>query len=316
MTDIFIPFQELSPEHIQRPKSALATEETAQNSVEVDAQKSDPANNNNGDGDIEEGLSSSSSADDEAVDENVNENPVDIDQNNIEDPAILNKEIVDITESADIEEGVVPSDPVEDNREIESKDTNNRNIEENATGETELATQDEQAADDDASDAGSSDGEMMEVISFNGEEDGMVLIPMAGECRHDVLPENLTGTQRKEPNGCAICLCPFEVADKVTWSSNPSCQHVFHQECIKDWLMASGRKFLKRQRREQRRTGNLSYDSDPIGKITGFPMLCPCCRQYFIMPEEEEESVDEKNATPESNNAEMGDTEAMMVAAS
>ena len=226
------------------------------------------------------------------------------------EPKIPNEE-----EIMDTEKGVMPSETV-DEKDQESNDANN--IQTNGTGDTELATTTEHAVDDGMSDTGSSDGEMMEVISFNGDDDGMVSIPVAGEGRHDMLPENVTGTQRKEPNGCAICLCPFEVADKVTWSSNPSCQHVFHEECIKDWLIASGRKFLKRQRREQRRTGNLSYDSDPISKITGFPMLCPCCRQTFIMPEEEEESVDEKNAAaaPEGNNAEMGGTEAAMVATS
>ena len=126
-------------------------------------------------------------------------------------------------------------------------------IQTNVTGETELATTTEQAAEDGMSDTGSSDGEMMEVISFNGEDDGMVMIPMAGECRPDGLPANVTARNRQEPNGCAICLCPFEVSDNVTWASNPACQHIFHSDCIKDWLMASGRKFLKRQRREQRR---------------------------------------------------------------
>ena len=159
------------------------------------------------------------------------------------------------------------------------------------------------------------------VISFNGEDDGHVFIPRAGECRHDVLPENVVTAKsnRSEPNGCAICLCPFEVTDKVTWSSNPSCQHVFHEDCIRDWLMASGRKHLKRQRREQRRTGNLSYDSDPVAKIIGFPMLCPCCRQHFVMPDDEEEESDDDKAAPErpeANGAEMNQAEALVVASS
>ena len=186
-------------------------------------------------------------------------------------------------------------------------------IEGATTGETEIDTT-EQGVDDDMSEGASSE-ELMDVISFTGEDDGMVKVPFAGECRHDVLPDNVQGHYRLEPNGCAICLCAFEVGDKVSWSSNPSCQHVFHDDCIRDWLMASGRKFLKRQRREQRRSGNLSYDSDPVGKITGFPMLCPCCRQHFIAPEEDE-SVDEKAAAPATNTAEMNDEEAMIVASS
>ena len=165
---------------------------------------------------------------------------------------------------------------------------------------------------DDVSDSGTSDGEMMDIHSFDGNNDGNIRLPVAGECRRDALPKNVKGNTRTEPNGCAICLSHFEAADKVTWSSNPACQHVFHDDCIKDWFMAAGRKHLKRQRREQRRTGNLSYSSNPVAKITGFPMLCPCCRQPFIMPEDEDESDDEKPPVPEITN----DTEAMMIASS
>ena len=261
---------------------------------DVDRAKTNVACN---DGDIEEGLLSESCVVDAKggeIDENIA----------AEETGISNE-----GEIMDIEEGTIPLDTVKESH------GETMAIHATETGETELATTGG-TIQDDVSDMGSSDGEMMEVISFNGDDDGLVSIPMAGECRHDVLPEHVKGTQRKEPNGCAICLCPFEISDKVTWSSNPSCQHVFHEECIKDWLMASGRKFLKRQRREQRRTGNLSYDSDPVSKITGFPMLCPCCRQPFIIPEEDEESVDEKAPAPEANETEMGDTEAMMVAAS
>lgn len=163
---------------------------------------------------------------------------------------------------------------------------------------------------DEISDSGTSDGELMDIHSFDGDQDGTISLPVAGECRPNALPESIQGNTRTEANGCAICLGHFEVGDKVTWSSNPSCQHVFHDDCIRDWLMASGRKHLKRQRREQRRTGNLSYTSDPVAKITGFPMLCPCCRQPFIMPDEED-SEDEKAPTPE-----VGNTEAVMIASS
>jgi hypothetical protein len=163
---------------------------------------------------------------------------------------------------------------------------------------------------DEISDSGTSDGGFMDIHSFDGDQDGTISLPVAGECRADALPQSIRGNTRTEPNGCAICLGHFEVGDKVSWSSNPSCQHVFHDDCIKDWLMASGRKHLKRQRREQRRTGNLSYTSDPVAKITGFPMLCPCCRQAFIMPDEED-SEDEKAPSPE-----VGNTEAMVIASS
>ena len=79
------------------------------------------------------------------------------------------------------EKGAVLTDPVEELHE-ELKDAKN-NIQANVTGETEIATNTEQDPEDGMSDTGSSDGEMMEVISFNGDDDGTISIPMAGECR-------------------------------------------------------------------------------------------------------------------------------------
>ena len=53
-------------------------------------------------------------------------------------------------------------------------------------------------------------------------------------------------------DGCTICLGPYACGDKVVRSANTSCQHVFHQRCLVEWL---------------------SFRSDP---------LCPCCRQPFL----------------------------------
>lgn len=278
-------------EENEKPNNSVCV---GDNHEDIGDSSREKANTTRSDGDMEEGLIAESSV--------VFAEDSETGENNLAEPIVK-------TETVDLEEGTIPFHTVQESHE------ETKVIHATVTGETELATMGG-TIQDDVSDTGSSDGEMMEVISFNGNEDGLISIPMAGECRHDVLPQNVKGTQRKEPNGCAICLCPFEISDMITWSSNPACQHVFHEDCIKGWLMASGRKYLKRQRREQRRTGNLSYDSDPVSKITGFPMLCPCCRQHFIMPEEDEESVDEKAAAPEGNEAEMGNTEAMLVAAS
>jgi len=52
--------------------------------------------------------------------------------------------------------------------------------------------------------------------------------------------------------GCRICLDEYEENDKVILSSNPSCKHMFHQQCILEWLS--------------------SRDAPE----------CPCCRQCFM----------------------------------
>jgi len=56
---------------------------------------------------------------------------------------------------------------------------------------------------------------------------------------------------RNVPAACAICLCPYEDGDSVTWSPREQCQHAFHTECIVPWLAKKDE------------------------------ALCPCCRQEF-----------------------------------
>jgi hypothetical protein len=59
-------------------------------------------------------------------------------------------------------------------------------------------------------------------------------------------------TGRLVPNCCAICLGSYDEGDKVVWSSNQTCQHAFHKDCVVGWLV----KF---------------QPETP----------CPCCRQEF-----------------------------------
>lgn len=309
--------QEITEDNIERPR-ANSTLDLAEKS-ESEHEFSDTAA-----GDVEKGVSSSTTGKENPTSEQVVN-----DAGNATAEDTADHSDLDVVKTATLNENTEQTSSSEIDPEkghtfvpIAKKDEPAKydNIDSNPTGETDPAATTEDANVDEISDDGSSVGAMVEFIGIGGEEDGMISVPSAGECRHDVLPEGVSGSFRKEPNGCAVCLCPFEPLDKITWSSNPSCQHVFHDTCIKDWLMASGRKHLKRQRREQRRTGNLSYESDPVGKITGFPKLCPCCRQHFIV-EEEEESVDEKETrdigdTENVDAAEMGNDEAMRIAAS
>jgi hypothetical protein len=119
------------------------------------------------------------------------------------------------------------------------------------------------------------------VEEFMGESVGFIRIPYPGECRPDQLPEGVVPTLRDVRNGCAICLCTFEVEDRISWSGNVACTHVFHHKCIVDWLVSAGKKHLRRQQRDEERSG-VVQNCTPIAKVTSSPMLCPCCRQEFI----------------------------------
>mmetsp|Transcript_34873 Transcript_34873/g.75576 ORF Transcript_34873/g.75576 Transcript_34873/m.75576 type:complete len:280 (+) Transcript_34873:523-1362(+) len=78
--------------------------------------------------------------------------------------------------------------------------------------------------------------------------------------RDSVVVLNIPGLRRTEGH-CAICIAEYSPGDKVVWSPNDECRHVFHEDCILSWL------------------GNDKKD-------------CPCCRMPFI-PEKEE--LDDEN---------------------
>jgi hypothetical protein len=49
--------------------------------------------------------------------------------------------------------------------------------------------------------------------------------------------DSLVVAGKEEMAGCAICLSHFEPLQLVCESNNSSCQHVFHEDCLVDWLM-------------------------------------------------------------------------------
>jgi Ring finger domain len=127
------------------------------------------------------------------------------------------------------------------------------------------------------------DGLLLEMDEFFDDSSMIILPNVSGGGNKN------TTTVRQVPNGCAICLTSMDVNDRITFSSDPKCNHIFHEQCMMDWLVASGRKFLKRQRREARNAPSTATTTvyryncqNPIEKILSFPMQCPCCRQPFV----------------------------------
>jgi len=76
----------------------------------------------------------------------------------------------------------------------------------------------------------------------------------------------INGGPRHVPISCAICLDSYEVDDLVVWNScDGKCPHAFHESCISMWCI---RKIEENPRCES--------------------VLCPCCRQAFVLIKSEE----------------------------
>ena len=71
----------------------------------------------------------------------------------------------------------------------------------------------------------------------------------------------LPGGRHSVSNLCAICISQFQVGETLVWSSNPSCEHVFHATCMHLWCQKHS--------------------------------LCPCCRQEFLIAVSEGSDTDD-----------------------
>ena len=85
------------------------------------------------------------------------------------------------------------------------------------------------------------------------------------------------GRRRSCPIFCAICLAEYELKERVSWSSNTNCTHVFHEDCVVKWLVSLGKTKSKQQR----------FTRDPTeAQLFQYELECPCCRQEFISREQ------------------------------
>mmetsp|Transcript_1400 Transcript_1400/g.3061 ORF Transcript_1400/g.3061 Transcript_1400/m.3061 type:complete len:398 (+) Transcript_1400:297-1490(+) len=121
---------------------------------------------------------------------------------------------------------------------------------------------------------------------------------------------------REVTNSCAICLSSFEADETLCWSSNPSCQHVFHSHCLQSWLSAmASKQFHKRLKKgdfvpPRTQTGNAQRRKEEqleylMQQVTRFTMPCPCCRQVFLVTEYDEELA-QKEEVEQQHDVELG----------
>ncbi len=111
------------------------------------------------------------------------------------------------------------------------------------------------------------------------EKYGIIVLPNPGVALLDTANcSNCTNSALKDverqciSSECSICLAAFAVGDNVSWSSL-DCDHIFHQECIVEWLMTLGKK-----------KNCVAESNNTVMQIhlCSYDMVCPVCRKDFI----------------------------------
>ena len=70
---------------------------------------------------------------------------------------------------------------------------------------------------------------------------------------------------------CIICLDDFVKDDIIVWSEDPSCRHIYHKECMVQYLACNAQRNSKQQ--------ILSSISTPIPVLGVTNNPCPTCRR-------------------------------------
>ena len=86
--------------------------------------------------------------------------------------------------------------------------------------------------------------------------------------------------QRTVPIFCAICLEQYLPSNTISWSSNNKCTHVFHKDCIVQWLVSLGRIKWKNNITSTNEKNWALFLSEK--QLMQYDLECPCCRQAFI----------------------------------
>ena len=191
---------------------------------------------------------------------------------------------------------------------IDTDDNNNTNTNTNSTDIEAPPAVKEKRSDTDSEDSD-------ELLACDFDKNQTVCVPLSGQavrketekteseseptssstCRTTATATATTTSHRLVSNGCAICICLFEADEKITWSSNPDCCHVYHSDCVLNWFLAVGR---KEQKRHKRMNPNMT-DEEALDSICKFPILCPCCRQDFCteLSSDKDDDTDDEETT-------------------
>lgn len=128
------------------------------------------------------------------------------------------------------------------------------------------------------SDTSEDDGNAIEEMDV-GAMNEVVDVPLPAVEASEASDDTYGSALRQVPNGCAICFSQFLAKERISWSSNKSCPHVFHHDCLVHWFHEVGRKVQKRRYRQQ---PDMS-EAEALDLISAFPKQCPCCRQTFCV---------------------------------